>query len=143
MSGTVADSNRTEIVNTFGRVAVSIVGIIAFMVVAILVLTAKGTPSEAGLVVLGIVGGGYTAVMGYWIGSSAGSTSKDAKISTMTPAPAPGGTTTVTAPPAAPPGSTTVTATPATTTTTTPTGTSTVVEPIAPIIIPPNTGVQT
>lgn len=126
---------RTDVINTIGRIAVSVFVLILFMGVCFVVLLKSIPPSETATLVIGAVVGMAGTVIAYWVGSSSGSTAKDARQAAMTPPPPPGGTTTVTTPPAAPPGSTTVTTTPATTTVATPEGTTTTTGPTPPIIV--------
>ena len=73
------ESTRVETINTWGRIVISCVGVLTFLGIAVLVLVSKSQMSEAGIMVLGSAASGYALVMGYWIGSSAGSTAKDAK----------------------------------------------------------------
>lgn len=72
--------------NDWGRVTVSLVVTVGFVAVLVIVLTVKlqgnATPDVI-LVMLGALGGAFTTVVGYWVGSSASSTAKDATISTM------------------------------------------------------------
>ena len=72
--------------NDWGRVTVSLVVTVGFVAVLVIVLTVKlqgnATPDVI-LVMLGALGGALTTVVGYWVGSSASSTAKDATISTM------------------------------------------------------------
>lgn len=66
--------------NDWGRVLVSVIVVIGFLVVLVLVLTTKmqgnATP-EVLLVMLGALGAAFGQVVSYWVGSSSGSTSKD------------------------------------------------------------------
>lgn len=113
MSGTQTPStetSRSEVVNTWGRVVVSIVVLFLFAAVSTLVLTHTIPSSESATMVVGAVLTMAGAVVSFWIGSSSGSVSKDAKLS---------------AAPAALPGTTAVTVSPTTITTTTPAATAT------------------
>jgi protein-S-isoprenylcysteine O-methyltransferase Ste14 len=111
MSGTTvpatAPASRAEMINTWGRVVVSIVVLFLFAAVSTLVLTHTIPSSESATMVVGAVLTMAGSVVAYWIGSSAGSTAKEAKLNAAT-TPPPGGTTT-----------TTIAAAPAATTTTT------------------------
>lgn len=116
MSGTqpapATTETKADIVNTYGRIVVSAVIVLAFMVTLVLVLTKAVQESTTSIGMLNTLGTLASAVVYYWIGSSAGSTAKDAK---MAP-PAPAGSTTVVSTPAT---QTVTTAQPASTTTTT------------------------
>lgn len=144
MSGSITTpSTKTDTINAYGKVVVSIVVLILFGAVTTLVLTHTIPSSESATMVVGSVLTMAGAVVSFWIGSSSGSQSKDEKIAAQLPPPAP---------PTPPAGSTTVTATPGKTTVTTDEGTRTTTtaappivvntgttEPTAPIVITPGT----
>lgn len=69
--------------NNWGKVLVSVIVVIGFLAVLIIVLTVKlqgnATP-EVILVMLGALGAAFTQVTSYWVGSSAGSSAKDAAL---------------------------------------------------------------
>lgn len=64
----------------WGKVLVSLVVVVGFIGITVLYLTTKlqggGTP-EILSILLGALATNFTAVVGYWIGSSASSSSKD------------------------------------------------------------------
>lgn len=99
MSGTqptpATTETKADIVNTYGRIVVSAVIVLAFMVTLVLVLTKAVQESTTSIGMLNTLGTLASAVVYYWIGSSAGSTAKDAKMAS-----APTGSTTVTSAPA-------------------------------------------
>jgi 3-phosphoglycerate kinase len=71
-------------VNNIGRVLVSLVVVVGFMVATYMFLTEKaagGTPSETLTLLVGALASNFTSVVSYWIGSSSGSTAKDEQIS--------------------------------------------------------------
>lgn len=74
--------------NNIGRIAVSTVVVLGFIIVTILFLTQKfngGTPGETLTLLVGALASNFTNVVGYWIGSSSGSSAKDEKIAAMVP----------------------------------------------------------
>ena len=79
-------ASRADTINTYGRIIVSAAVMLIFVVLCGLVLTRTIAPSETVSLVVGSVISMATGVVGYWIGSSAGSTAKDARASS---APAP------------------------------------------------------
>ena len=93
-----ATNTQVEAINTWGRVVVSGVVVFAFLLSLGLVLFHAVQETQTTGYMVNTLGTLATAVVMYWVGSSAGSTAKDAKIATMTPAPAPGSTTTTTTP---------------------------------------------
>lgn len=69
--------------NDWGRVLVSLIVTIGFMGVLILVITTKtqgNAPPEVMLVMLGALGAAFGQVVSYWVGSSSGSSAKDAAL---------------------------------------------------------------
>ena len=72
--------------NNWGRVIVSTVVVVGFIGVTILYMTRKldgGAVPEILSILLGALATNFTAVVGYWIGSSASSSAKDSTIETM------------------------------------------------------------
>lgn len=72
--------------NNWGRVVVSTVVVAGFIGVTVLYMTQKLNGSavpEILSILLGALATNFTAVVGYWIGSSASSSAKDATIETM------------------------------------------------------------
>ena len=72
--------------NDWGRVLVSLTVVLGFFYVLILIITTKmqgNATSEVMLVMLGSLGTSFATVVGYWVGSSASSSSKDATIQNM------------------------------------------------------------
>lgn len=73
-------------INNWGRVIVSTVVVIGFIGVTILYMTQKLNGSavpEILSILLGALATNFTAVVGYWIGSSASSSAKDTTIENM------------------------------------------------------------
>jgi Kef-type K+ transport system membrane component KefB len=72
--------------NNWGRVIVSAIVVLGFLSVTILYMTQKlngsATPDILSIL-LGALATNFTAVVGYWIGSSASSSAKDATIQDM------------------------------------------------------------
>jgi hypothetical protein len=71
---------------TEGPVLVSAIVVLGFFIVLILWLVSKASeipPSEGLSIMLGAMSAGFTTVVSYWVGSSAGSKSKDATIEKM------------------------------------------------------------
>lgn len=71
-------------VNNVGRVLVSVIVVVGFMVTVYMFLTTKlagGAPGETLTLLVGALASNFTSVVGYWIGSSSGSTAKDEQIS--------------------------------------------------------------
>lgn len=69
--------------NDWGRVLVSTIVVLGFLSVTILYMTQKlngAAVPEILSILLGALAANFTAVVGYWIGSSSGSASKDATI---------------------------------------------------------------
>jgi hypothetical protein len=72
--------------NNWGRVSVSLVVVAGFMAITLLILTQKlqgSATSEVLLVMLGAWSAAFGQVISYWVGSSAGSSSKDAAIENL------------------------------------------------------------
>ena len=72
--------------NEWGRIVVSSVVVVGFVVVTMMYMTQKlngNAVPEILSILLGALATNFTAVVGYWIGSSAGSQSKDATIDNM------------------------------------------------------------
>ncbi len=72
--------------NNWGRVIVSIIVVAGFLSVTILYMTQKlngANVPEILSILLGALATNFTAVIGYWIGSSASSSAKDTTISNM------------------------------------------------------------
>lgn len=73
-------------VNAVGRIAISIVVVLGFLGVLLLILMVKlqgnSTPDVL-LVMLGALSSAFSLVVAYWVGSSAGSSAKDAAISDL------------------------------------------------------------
>jgi hypothetical protein len=70
----------------WGKVIVSSVVVVGFIGVTIIYMTRKldgGAVPEILSILLGALATNFTAVVGYWIGSSASSSSKDATIQNM------------------------------------------------------------
>jgi hypothetical protein len=70
----------------WGRVLVSILVVIGFIAVTVIYMTRKldGNPiPEILSILLGSLATNFTTVVAYWMGSSSGSTSKDATIENM------------------------------------------------------------
>lgn len=70
--------------NNFGRVAVSLIVCVGFMIVTWMFITQKAAginPSETLTLLVGALASNFTSVVAYWIGSSSGSTAKDEQIS--------------------------------------------------------------
>jgi len=70
----------------WGRVLVSILVVAGFILVTLLYLTQKLSNSavpEILAILLGALASNFTSVVSYWIGSSAGSSSKDAAIESL------------------------------------------------------------
>jgi len=73
-------------INNWGRVLVSTVVVCGFVGVTVLYMTRKldGNPvPEILSILLGALATNFTNVVGYWIGSSSSSSSKDATIQNM------------------------------------------------------------
>lgn len=69
--------------NDWGRVLVSIVVVTGFIGITVIYMTRKldGNPvPEILSILLGALATNFTAVVGYWIGSSASSSAKDATL---------------------------------------------------------------
>jgi hypothetical protein len=72
--------------NTCGRVSVSVIVVFGFITITVLYMTQKmngNAVPEILSILLGALATNFTAVVGYWIGSSASSSSKDATIQNM------------------------------------------------------------
>jgi hypothetical protein len=72
--------------NDWGRVVVSAVVVIGFIAVTVIYMTRKldgGAVPEILSILLGALATNFTAVVGYWIGSSSGSASKDQAIQNL------------------------------------------------------------
>jgi hypothetical protein len=66
--------------NDWGRIVVSTVVVVGFIGVTLLYMTQKlsgGAVPEILSILLGALATNFTAVVGYWIGSSSGSAAKD------------------------------------------------------------------
>jgi len=73
-------------INTWGRVSVSVIVVFGFITITVLYMTQKlngNAVPEILSILLGALATNFTAVVGYWIGSSASSSSKDATIQNM------------------------------------------------------------
>jgi Kef-type K+ transport system membrane component KefB len=73
-------------ISNWGRVTVSTVVVVGFIGVTILYMTQKLNGSavpEILSILLGALATNFTAVVGYWIGSSASSSAKDTTIENM------------------------------------------------------------
>jgi VIT1/CCC1 family predicted Fe2+/Mn2+ transporter len=73
-------------INDWGKVIVSSVVVVGFIGVTVIYMTRKLDGSavpEILSILLGALATNFTAVVGYWIGSSASSSAKDATISDM------------------------------------------------------------
>lgn len=90
---------RTDFINTVGRIAVSIFTLVMFAGVCFTVILKAVPPSETTSLIIGAVIGMAGTTIAYWVGSSSGSTAKDARQATMQPPPQPGTTTTIVAAP--------------------------------------------
>lgn len=67
-------------VNNIGRVLISLIVVIGFMMALYFFLTAKAAgvpPGETLSIMVGALASNFTSVVAYWIGSSSGSTAKD------------------------------------------------------------------
>jgi Kef-type K+ transport system membrane component KefB len=72
--------------NNWGRVLVSVIVVAGFLAVTLLYMTQKlngAAVPEILSILLGALATNFTAVVGYWIGSSASSSAKDTTISNM------------------------------------------------------------
>ncbi|MET4210538.1 hypothetical protein [Bradyrhizobium sp. LA2.1] len=72
--------------NDWGRVVVSAVVVVGFIGVTVLYMTRKldgAAVPEILSILLGALATNFTAVVGYWIGSSSGSASKDQAIQNL------------------------------------------------------------
>lgn len=66
--------------NNVGRVLVSIIVVLGFMVVTFMFIREKSlgnNPSDVLTMLVGALASNFTSVVSYWIGSSSGSTAKD------------------------------------------------------------------
>jgi Kef-type K+ transport system membrane component KefB len=75
-----------ERVNSWGKVLISIVVVAGFIGITVLYMTRKlegGGVPEILSILLGALATNFTAVVGYWIGSSASSSAKDTTIQNM------------------------------------------------------------
>lgn len=72
-----------------GRIAVSILAILAFLLYVGAILKVAIPPDMKDVVNTagGLLGGAFVSVVNYWIGSSSGSASKDKTITTLTTKP--------------------------------------------------------
>jgi hypothetical protein len=73
-------------VNDYGRVVISVVVVIGFIGITVIYMTRKleGAPvPELLSILLGSLATNFTSVVGYWIGSSSSSSSKDDTIQNM------------------------------------------------------------
>jgi len=73
-------------ISNWGRVIVSTIVVAGFIGVTVLYMTQKingAAVPEILSILLGALATNFTAVVGYWIGSSASSSAKDATISDM------------------------------------------------------------
>ena len=72
--------------NDWGRVVVSSIVVIGFIVITVMYMTQKlngAAVPEILSILLGALAANFTAVVGYWIGSSSGSASKDQTIQNL------------------------------------------------------------
>lgn len=72
--------------NSWGRVLTSFLVVTGFITVTIMYMTQKlnGNPvPEILSILLGALATNFTSVVGYWIGSSSGSSAKDAAITNL------------------------------------------------------------
>lgn len=72
--------------NNWGRVIVSTIVVAGFLGVTVLYMTQKlngNTVPEILSILLGALATNFTAVVGYWIGSSASSSAKDSTIQNL------------------------------------------------------------
>jgi uncharacterized membrane protein YdjX (TVP38/TMEM64 family) len=69
-----------------GRISISITVVFAFLAYVYLILTIAIPPDMRDVVNTagGLLGGAFMAVVGYWVGSSAGSSAKDKTITDLT-----------------------------------------------------------
>ena len=74
---------------TSGPVAVSV---LSLALLALAIGVAWWTKDSSLPILLGVVGSNANTVVGYWLGSSAGSRAKDTTIAGLTPAPTSGAT---------------------------------------------------
>ncbi len=75
-----------QTINNWGRVIISVIVVVGFIGVTLLYMTRKldgNTVPEILSILLGALATNFTAVVGYWIGSSASSTAKDNTIQNM------------------------------------------------------------
>lgn len=73
--------------NNIGRVLVSLIVCVGFLIVTWMFVTQKaagGMPSETLTLLVGALASNFTSVVAYWIGSSSGSTAKDEQLSKTT-----------------------------------------------------------
>lgn len=73
-------------VGNWGRVVISLVVVTGFIGITLLYMTRKldgGAVPEILSILLGALATNFTAVIGYWIGSSASSSQKDTTIQNM------------------------------------------------------------
>jgi uncharacterized PurR-regulated membrane protein YhhQ (DUF165 family) len=75
-----------------GPVIISVIVVTGFFAILVLWLVTKASsvpPSEGLSIMLGAMASAFTTVVGYWMGSSAGSKNKDAAIAAMVETKAP------------------------------------------------------
>src|SRR5258708_28419199 len=77
---------RSMKLNDLGRVIVSFIVVVGFIMVTVIYMTRKldgNAVPEILSILLGALATNFTAVVGYWIGSSASSSAKDTTIQNM------------------------------------------------------------
>ncbi len=70
--------------NNVGRVIISLIVVLGFMAMTWMFVSQKmagGTPGETLTLLVGALATNFSNVVGYWIGSSSGSTAKDEQLS--------------------------------------------------------------
>lgn len=95
-----ADSGTRYELMDIGRIVISVVYTLLFATALILVLTRSVSDGPMSDLLVGALAAGQAAVLGFWVGSSASSSAKDATIKrqaeTLPPSAPPGGTSTTT-----------------------------------------------
>ncbi len=72
-----------KLTDTAGMVAMSVLAILAFLAVSLVFIPIPQANADAVTVLLGVVAGLVSAIVGYYYGSSASSKAKDETISNM------------------------------------------------------------